>query len=437
MRKPVIARNEELEQLNKLVGSENEAHWGEKEELWGSFHRRGSDAEQNRLVDEYVAARNEQAGQIVVPQVGEWPPTLENFYGAQNNEWITTDLIRHYAEAVGDRNPVWRSEQYARKTIWGGIIAQPTILDMLANPSPFYWERDLRERPWKRFNSYGWAPAGRDYEWFQVMRPGDKIRLLQSFLGLQEVDSTHPKPTRVFMTTTRRWFINQREETVATEDIIWRMTINHPAGMVAPPARPLRRLTDAERDDIYRRYNDERRRGNDPFCWEDIAVGDESEPHVVGPISVYDQVSGYVARMGHAMAFAAQWDRIRLNFDFAWFDADVNAWKSAGEGHIVGGQGHAATHGGGRSFGLHQMEGVRCYAITNWMGDNAFLTKFTNRNRNVPLQGDVFKTTLRVTNKYSKDAEHFVELEVSTTDLDGLLFIDGTATVRLPSRIRK
>lgn len=434
MSKPVSQKNEEIEKLNDLAGKDNEKLWGIKEEPWGGFNRKGPDSEQDKLIDAYISERNKHAGEITIPQVGEWPPTLENFYGAQNNEWINTDLIRHYAEAIGDRNPMWRKEDYARKSFWGGMIAPATILDMLCNPSPFYWEKDIKDRPWKKFNSYGWAPWSKEYEWFNVMRPGDRIRVIQKFLGIREIPTNEPKPTRLFEYSNRRWFINQREDVVATEDIIWHMTINKQGGIIPPKPRPIRRLTDRERDAIYRGYNEERRRGSDPLFWEDIDVGEQSDPHIVGPISLYDQVAGYIAREGHVMAFAAAWDRIRLNFDFAALDEEINAWKSGGEGHLSAGKGHAATHGGGRAFAIHQQEGVRFYAISNWMGDNAFLAKLTNVNQSVPLQGDVLNTTLKVIRKYIASEKYFIDLDVITTDIDGLVLINGTATIKLPSR---
>jgi acyl dehydratase len=40
----------------------------------------------------------------------------------------TRDAIRHWAEALGDDNPLWRDAEYARTTRWGTIIAPPTML---------------------------------------------------------------------------------------------------------------------------------------------------------------------------------------------------------------------------------------------------------------------------------------------------------------------
>ena len=46
----------------------------------------------------------------------------------QFNEVATKDAIRHWADAIGDLNPLWRDEEYARKTLYGGLIAPPTWL---------------------------------------------------------------------------------------------------------------------------------------------------------------------------------------------------------------------------------------------------------------------------------------------------------------------
>jgi len=43
------------------------------------------------------------------------------------NEWVNTDSLRHYADGIGDSNPLWRDEEYAKKTAWGGLIAPPNF----------------------------------------------------------------------------------------------------------------------------------------------------------------------------------------------------------------------------------------------------------------------------------------------------------------------
>jgi len=49
---------------------------------------------------------------------------------------IEKGLIRRYVEAVGDTNPLWQDEQYARSTKYGGIVAPPWLLCALMATFP-------------------------------------------------------------------------------------------------------------------------------------------------------------------------------------------------------------------------------------------------------------------------------------------------------------
>jgi len=49
---------------------------------------------------------------------------------------IEKGLVRRYVEAVGDNNPLWQDEEYARSTKHGGIIAPPWLLCALMATFP-------------------------------------------------------------------------------------------------------------------------------------------------------------------------------------------------------------------------------------------------------------------------------------------------------------
>ena len=44
---------------------------------------------------------------------------------------IEKGMLRRFAQAIGDPNPLWQNESYARKAGYGGIIAVPTFLATL------------------------------------------------------------------------------------------------------------------------------------------------------------------------------------------------------------------------------------------------------------------------------------------------------------------
>jgi acyl dehydratase len=49
---------------------------------------------------------------------------------------VEASQIRLFADAIGDPDPLYRDQEYARRTRWGGIIAPPTFLCILFPPVP-------------------------------------------------------------------------------------------------------------------------------------------------------------------------------------------------------------------------------------------------------------------------------------------------------------
>ena len=244
-----------------------------------------SNSEQDRLIEEYVATRNKDIGKISIPPVGEYPPDTDHFYGSIMNEWIDTDLIRHFADAMGDRNPLWRNTEYATKTRWGGIIAPPTIGDSIIQP---YSGKFETSEIIPKFQTFFVVPNGSTRQMFQVIRPGDKFRAVQYFMGLTEMEPYLPEPSREFDDVMRRILINQRDEIVSVHDRHMRIVINHALDKDHPywPKRRKRRLTDEERDAITRGYDEEKIRGSNILYWEDVNEGEDIKPLTVGPLNV-------------------------------------------------------------------------------------------------------------------------------------------------------
>jgi len=393
-----------------------------------------SNNEQDRLIEEYVAERNKDIGKISIPPVGEYPPDTDHFYGSIMNEWVDTDLIRHFADAMGDRNPLWRNAEYAVKTRWGGIIAPPTITDSIIQPySGKFEESEIIPK----FQSCFVVPNGSARQMFQAIRPGDKFRAVQYYMGLKEMEPLLPEPSREFDDVVRRVLINQRDEVVAVHDRHMRVVINHALDDDHPywPKRTKRRLTDEERDAITRGYDEEKIRGSETLYWEDVKEGEDIKPLTVGPLSVQDICACYAAVTGHAVAFDIEWERIKTNFDFHWLDPEVNAWTCSGICHVCDNKGHTDIWSGGAAVSFYfQVEWLLGRMITNWMGDDGFLKKLDDRFPILPILGDVLAQKGKITKKYVENGEYLVDLDVHVENQDGLLMVPGGATVQLPSK---
>lgn len=401
-----------------------------------------SEKEQNKIIDEFVKERNKNKGKVIIPQKKEIPPQMDCWYGAVMNEYCTTDVIRHYCYGTGDwQNPLWHDEEYAKhKTRWGGIIAPPTIMDSIVQPytGPMLTDEQLEvDSP---FDSYFSLPNGSTRWMYQVVRPGDKFHVIQIDMGLTEVKPTRPKPARQFDDVMRRMIYNQREELVSIHDRHMDVTINHDLKgapfWLAPgekDKRVFRRITDEERDAILEGYDHIKIRGEDRLYWEDVKVGEEVWPLTVGPLSAYDCISAYGNIVqSHGMSFDAEWQRIRRAFHFHALNEETNGWECAGTSHAIPYSKHTLIFSGGAPVAFYfQMEGLLGRMITNWMGDDAFLTMLEVRMPIIPIVGEVIGCRGKVVDKRVENGEHLVDLDIHIENQDKVVLMPGKATVRL------
>lgn len=83
--------------------------------------------------------------------------------------------------------------------------------------------------------------------------------------------------------------------------------------------------------------------------------------------------------------------------------------------------------------------------VTNWMGDEGFMKKFSCQYRGMdyprkmmtmdqPEDGETWLCKGKVTKKYVEGDEHLVDLEIGVVNGKGQVTTPGTATVVLPSK---
>lgn len=54
---------------------------------------------------------------------------------------VEKGMIRGFAQAIGDSNPLWQDENYARRNRYSSIIAPPTFLTFTA-----FWPDEVQHR---------------------------------------------------------------------------------------------------------------------------------------------------------------------------------------------------------------------------------------------------------------------------------------------------
>jgi len=130
----------------------------------------------------------------------------------QINYGVTHDTIRIFAHAVDDHNALYLDEEYARRTVWGGVIAPPGYLAShgssawLASHVPEVVDADgvsLSE----------FVHASEEWTFLRAVRPGDFV-LSHSKLAGAEAKSGAKVGASVRVGLFTRFF-NQRGEDVA------------------------------------------------------------------------------------------------------------------------------------------------------------------------------------------------------------------------------
>ena len=143
-------------------------------------------------------------------------PEVEAMVGSEKTFHSDGELgrttIRRFAVAVGDPNPLYRDEEYAKKTRYGGIIAPPTMIfelvhnveDEISEEDGGYLDKVLLPPPLTRL-----VRGGNEYEFFQAVRPTDKITVKRKVSQIREKQGKSGALVFVILEIT---YTNQREE---------------------------------------------------------------------------------------------------------------------------------------------------------------------------------------------------------------------------------
>jgi acyl dehydratase len=333
------------------------------------------------------------------------------------------DAIRHWAEGIGDRNPLWTDPEYAAKTRWGMLLAPPTILyafDRLA------------------IGYRGGLPgihsffAGSNWDFRLPVRVGDKISVRVVFKDLVELKSRFAG--RMFQQISEITFTNQRAEAVAVAES-WGMRTERGTASDTGKYKALELASYSKHAlaEIAETYQREEIRGPQPRYWEDVVEGDDLPTIIRGPYTVTT-----------AIAFEQAWGGIFIQAHGRWFNyisRHPNAGIPSDEGvpeppervHWDSTLARKVGVPAAYDYGPERVAWLGSL-VTNWMGDDALLRRLNVQVRRFNLIGDLTSCSGHVTDKEVVDGEHLVHVDIQATDQRGETTATGTASVVLPTR---
>lgn len=355
------------------------------------------------------------------------------------HETASKDAIKHFAHGIGDTNPLWTDENYAKKSKYGCIVAPPTFLCTFSSGP--VWPPDPRFSVPEEQRRGGWLPgvgalqAGDEWEFFRPVRVDERITAAErladviekpgSFGGRQvhEIRETLYRDERGELVGICRGRMIRMERDTA-----------HQRGRYLQQFTK-RHYTLEELRAIDEEYAREQRQGATPRYWEEVQEGEEIPQVIKGPLTSTDVVA-FAMGWGspYAFAHAIAHEYYRRHPGICIVDPETGVPDSAERIHWDDTAGRLV--GVPAAFDIRMMRvSYFGHLMTNWMGDDGFLRKLAVQLRRPVIMGDTVRYRGKVTGKYVRDGEHLVECELWAENQRGEMVSPGSALVRLPSRI--
>ena len=353
--------------------------------------------------------------------------------------WSDIDwpAIRRFTTALGDRNELYYDPVYTLKTRYQSLLAPPTYLVGVRTPSA--------SGAFPSETNYGLAPmqSGVEFEWFDIIRLGQRLRSELKLTGVQEGRRTtfkgNPKTAELSCEAAYRGFyeglIGRAKGNMTFASYESGKDFFLDRGIYAYSDKEIETIT-GEMDKVIKTPP----RGMVPLYWgKDVQVGDEL-PQLV-KLLTFDGLSQWTVAEGR--------ERLRANIMFPnlkkmpsrvvtnpttnwpyWdvytCDNDINSCKAGG---------YNAPYARGLNLAC-----LASQLLTNWMGDDGFLRSF-KMELSVPntlLYGDTMSIRGQVAEKYKEKVSGIeyraVEVNVEETNQLGEILGNGNATVYLPDR---
>lgn len=362
------------------------------------------------ITDEMIARQRSRIGQV-------WSSTAPYF-----NNQATKDTIRHFVDGFGDTNPLFRNEEYARKTRYGRLVAPPCFLYSV------YWPVGGTGMP----GIHAWH-SGNDWKFYKPILEGDEFTYTNTLTDVVEKDSK--MAGRMVIQYGDAVYKNQRGEIVAKAKG-WAVWAGRAESGAMSKYKDIKKATytPEEMQNIIESYEREEIRGANPRYWEDVQVGDELTPVVKGPLSMRDNIAwnmgaGSPFMRAHGIFYLAQ----KRHPAIAMIDSRTGEMDVPELVHMEDTRAQEIGIPGGYDYG-HQRITWLGHLLTNWIGDDGFLVRFFAELRRFNLIGDTTWCRGNVTKKYVENGEYLVDIECWGQNQRGEITMPGHATVALPSR---
>ena len=338
------------------------------------------------------------------------------------NRVATEDGIRHWAEGIGDLNPLWQNAEYAAKTRVGGIIAPPSFIFSCAMTAGRLGMPGIHAlHTGTRIIFHKPIKAGT-----VVIPKGGLSKLIEkqsSFAGrsyLQEMVINYRDPQGELLTQMFTHMIRTEREASA--------------GSTKYKGLQQHVYTAAELKEIDDAIERHERRGAAPRYWDDVEVDTELAPLPKGPLTITDVVAFKIGWGFYPFTFA---NEVRREFCKRHPDTPVrnhlNIPDSPERVHFNHELPNKIGIPGFYDYGPQRIAWL-LQLVTDWAGDDGWIKEARLEVRRPGIEGDVQWCKAKVTDKKLLGGEGVVQLSLWADNQRGETSARGDASVVLPRR---
>jgi acyl dehydratase len=350
------------------------------------------------------------------------------------NSVAPADSIWHFAQGVGDDNPLWWDAAYGGHSRWGGLVAPPLFVSTCSNAGPRLGEHGM-------YPAESWLPGtvplwvSDRWVFHGLATEGEQITATARLASVEERTTRNGQPmvTHIDHTT-----YTGSDGSVLAEcfKTLNRYERQAQTASSEPPESPRPIYTDAQIAQIHDQYASEpgQRRGPQTRFGEDVEVGDELLTLVKGPLTITNIV-GFVMGWGSPMCHT---NRLVYGYLDEHPGARLLNHRTNIPDTLEGPHWDPVlARAGGMAdcydFGLQRVCWMG-HLLTDWAGDDGTVTALEVRLRRPNLVGDTTWITAAVAGLHREEAGMTVTCELVASNQRGEQTASGTASVRLPLR---
>ena len=339
---------------------------------------------------------------------------------------VTRDAIYHLALAIGDLSPLYLDEEYAKRTRWKTLLAPPIIVQTMDT---------------LRAVGHSGLPEGLPgvhsiwtgslYEWVRPPMLGDRIRADAYLKEIVERESSFGGGRSLYQTYEAKYYDTDGTYLGLRNDTWMRAERAKTRDKAKYGETALAKWTPEDITEFQKQYRAEQRTVE--RYWNDVKAGDPLNTIIKGPLTptaeiAFESYFGiYLVGNKVASNLLDKHPALMLPNEQGVPEPPQRVhWDNHFTQQLLG------------LPGAYDLGPERCswliQGMTDWIGDNGFLTRLEAQYRKFNYMGDVTWVKGTVADKSERDGKGYVTCELQCVNHRNEVTATATAEAELPKR---